>query len=265
MDASALYKAGQVAEAIDAQIAAVKASPLDQGKRLFLFELLVFAGDLDRAQKHIEAVRYEQPELDNAVAQYRQLLDSERARRQALNGKVQPQFLAEPPEHAKLRILGLVKLNAGAADAGTCFTEANSQIGPIQGTLNGKAFATLRDGDDRLGSILEVHAHGRYFWVPLEQVAALAMNAPRFPRDLVWIPAHLQLQGGEEGPVFLPALYPGSDQESDTQLKLGRLTDWRDQSPTRGVGAKIFYIDGVESCLLDWRRLEVSSATNDKP
>ncbi len=49
MNATELYRAGKLQEAITAQVAEVKANPTDQGKRLFLFELLVFAGDLDRA------------------------------------------------------------------------------------------------------------------------------------------------------------------------------------------------------------------------
>ena len=42
MNASELYKAGKLQEAVDAQIKEVKASPADQSKRLFLFELLAF-------------------------------------------------------------------------------------------------------------------------------------------------------------------------------------------------------------------------------
>ena len=44
MNAGELYKAGRLGEAIEAQVQEVKASPLDQSKRLFLFELLAFSG-----------------------------------------------------------------------------------------------------------------------------------------------------------------------------------------------------------------------------
>ena len=82
MNASDLYKAGKLQEAIDAQIKEVKVSPADQAKRLFLFELLAFAGDLDRARRQIEAINYAEVELIAGVLSYKKLVDSEQARRQ---------------------------------------------------------------------------------------------------------------------------------------------------------------------------------------
>ncbi len=259
MDANQLFKSGKLAEAIDAQVAIVKAKPIDQGARLFLFELLAFAGDLDRAQKQIDAIPSDQPEIATALLDYRNLLAGERARRQVFSNKVQPEFLKEPGEHVRLRMLGLLKLADGlTAEAATAFDEANDQLPALKGKLNDQPFDGLRDGDDCLGSVLEVFSNGRYFWVPLEQVDILTMNAPRFPRDLLWIPAHLEMKEGDAGSVFLPALYPGTYQESDPQLKLGRLTDWRGEAPVRGLGVKTFFVGPDESSILDWRKLEVS-------
>src|SRR4051812_25155547 len=99
MNATDLYRSGQLQEAITAQLAEVKAAPADQGKRLFLFELLVFAGDLDRAQRQIDVVRYDTPELDLGVATYRQLLDAERARRRLFSEALVPHFFGEQPDH----------------------------------------------------------------------------------------------------------------------------------------------------------------------
>lgn len=257
MDANQLFKAGQLAEAIDAQVAVVKAKPMDQGQRLFLFEMLVFAGDLDRAQRQIDAIQADQPEIVAAIMDYRKLLDAERTRRQVFSTKVQPGFLGPVPEHVRLRLLGLTKLTDNAsAEAAALFQEANGLVAPLSISLNGKAYSAMRDGDDCLGAVLEVNANGRYFWVPLEQIQTLTMNAPRFPRDLLWIPAHLEMKEGEAGSVFLPALYPGTENESDPQLKLGRLTDWRGEDPVRGVGVKIFFVDADEVSILDWRKLE---------
>jgi type VI secretion system protein ImpE len=258
MDATQLFKSGQLTEAIDAQLAVVKAKPMDQGQRLFLFEMLAFAGDLDRAQRQIDAIQSDQPEIVVALMDYRKLLEAERTRRQVFTNKAQPGFLGPVPEHVRVRLIGLVKLaDKATAEAATLFQEANSQIAALQGTLNGNAFSSLRDGDDCLGSILEVYAKGKYYWVPLEQIDALTMVAPRFPRDLLWIPAHLETKEGDAGSVFLPALYPGTDQESDPQLKLGRLTDWRGEEPVRGVGVKIFFVGADESSILDWRNLKM--------
>ncbi|MBI2804906.1 MAG: SciE type virulence protein [Planctomycetes bacterium] len=257
MDANQLYKAGKLAEAIDAQIAVVKAKPIDQGARLFLFELFAFSGDLDRAQKQIDAMQADQPEIATALLDYRKILAAERSRREVFGNKVQPEFLMEPPEHVRDRLLGLLKLADNApAEAQAAFAKANDALPELKGTLDGKPFDSLRDGDDCLGSVLEVFSQGRYFWVPFEQIQMLTMNAPRFPRDLLWIPAHLEMRQGDAGSVFLPALYPGTEKETDTQLKLGRLTDWRGDSPVRGVGVKIFFVGDEEMSLLDWRKLE---------
>ena len=80
MNAAELFKAGKPHEALAAQTQEVKGKPGDQGKRLFLFELLAFAGDLDRARRQIGAVTYDDPDLETAAA-YRELIDAEEARR----------------------------------------------------------------------------------------------------------------------------------------------------------------------------------------
>ena len=79
MNASELFKAGKLQEAIDAQTQEVKSHPADHGKRLFLFEMLAFAGNLDRARRQIDAVTYGEVELDTAVVGYRKILDAEHA------------------------------------------------------------------------------------------------------------------------------------------------------------------------------------------
>ena len=81
MDASEDYKRGDLRAALAAQLQQVKDDPGHEGKRLFLFELLTFAGELDRAQRQIEALLTGETEHDLPFLAYRQLLDSERGRR----------------------------------------------------------------------------------------------------------------------------------------------------------------------------------------
>jgi protein involved in temperature-dependent protein secretion len=61
MSASELFKQGRLKEALDTQLQEVKAQPGNHGKRLFLFELASFAGDLERARRQIDAVEYPEP------------------------------------------------------------------------------------------------------------------------------------------------------------------------------------------------------------
>jgi type VI secretion system protein ImpE len=115
--------------------------------------------------------------------------------------------------------------------------------------------------------VLEVFAMGKYFWLPLEQVESLAMNAPRFPRDLLWTHARVQVRNGPKGEIFLPALYPGSHDQADIQLKLGRGTDWKplEGGATLGIGLRTFLVNDDPVTLLEWRELLTFDTAEGSP
>jgi type VI secretion system protein ImpE len=258
MNASELFKAGKLQAAIDEQIREVKANAADPSRRLFLFELAAFAGDLERAKRQIEAVSYGEPDRDATVAVYRKLLDSEEKRRRLFRDGLAPRFLGEQPEHAQRRLEAVQRLREGRqAEAAELIARANEQAGELKGSLNGKAFGGFRDADDLFGTVLEAMAHGEYFWVPAEQIDSLALNPPRFPRDLLWLPARLTTKAGEHGEVFLPVLYPQSHEHPDEEVRLGRKTDWKqaEGGPVLGVGARTFLIGDDGVALADWREL----------
>jgi len=258
MSATALYQAGKLDDAIAAQIQDVKAAPADRGKRLFLFELLAFSGDLARARKQLDVIQYDDPDLQRATESYRRLLDAEEARRKVFREGGEPKFLLDPPTHVKHRLEAVTRLREGKpVEAADLLDKAAAETPDVPGSLNEKAVGTVRDGDDLFGTVLEVLAHGEYFWVPLEQVETLTMNAPKFPRDLIWMPARLEVEGSA-GEVFLSALYPGSHESADVPLRLGRATDWApvaaEDGPARGVGTHLFLVDGDPVALPDWRQ-----------
>lgn len=260
MNATELYRAGRLDDAVAAQVQAVKNDPADQGKRLFLFELLAFAGDLDRARRQIDAVNYGQLELDAAVLNYRKLLDAEATRRRVFREGIMPQFLVPPPEHLGPRLEAVTRLRAKEpAEAAKLLDQANEAAPAVRGLLNAKPFDALRDADDLFGPVLEVMAHGDYYWVPLEQVVSLGMHAPKFPRDLIWVPAKLAVKDGPAGDVFLPVLYPGSHEHAEGPVKLGRATDWKqaEGGPVLGAGLRTFLVGDEPSTLLEWRELMV--------
>src|SRR5262249_57307224 len=97
------------------------------------------------------------------------------------------------------------------------------------------------------------------FWLPLDQLDTLAANAPAYPRDLLWLPARVVMKEGEQGDVFLPALYPGSHESPEEPIKLGRSTDWKqaEGGPVLGVGARTFLVGEEASGLLEWRQLQM--------
>lgn len=258
MHADELFKQGQLFDAITAQIQEVKSHPGDHARRLFLFELLTFAGDLDRAGRQIQAIHYGELELDSAVAGYQRLLDAERSRRKLFQEGVAPQFLLDPPPHVAKHLEAIAALRAKEpAEASRLLAEAHATAPRFQARLNDQVVTELRDCDDLFGTILEVMAHGNYYWVPLEQVELLAITAPRFPRDLIWLPARLELRDGAAGDVFLPALYPNTANQADDQVRLGRVTDWIQtaEGPVQGVGSRLFLAGEETKSFYEFREL----------
>ena len=55
-DATKHFQAGRLSEAVTAALAEVKARPGDTARRLFLAELLCFAGELERADRQLDVV-----------------------------------------------------------------------------------------------------------------------------------------------------------------------------------------------------------------
>jgi type VI secretion system protein ImpE len=257
MTPTELYKAGKLREAVDAQIKEVKEHPADQSRRLFLFELLAFTGELDRARRQIDALKYDQPDLDMAALSYRKLIDSEEARRRVFAEGIAPGFLGTPPGHLALRLEAAGNIRLGRHDeAAALLNQAEEATPPFKGKLNGKPFESLRDADDLFSGVLEVMAQGQYFWVGLDQIVAIAMNPPKYPRDLIYAPARIELET-ETGEVFLPVLYPSTYRNEDDLIRLGRLTDWitSEGGSVFGVGARVFLVDDDSANLLDFREL----------
>ena len=266
MQPKELYEAGRLQEAIAAQIALVKDAPADEGKRMFLFELLAFACQWERARRQLDALQFSEVERQTAAVQYRDLLAAEEQRQKVFAGAGRPEFLTEAPKHALLRLEAVAALAAGRAElAAERVAEANELTPPIGGLLNGAPFDALRDADDLFGSVLEVMAKGKYFWVPLETVEALALNPPRFPRDLIWAPARLAMNEGASGEVFLPTRYPGAEGAADELLRLARATDWTEPTPglVLGQGLRMFLAGEDAQSLLDWRQLEVGGLVDE--
>jgi len=151
MDASQLFKSGNLAEAIDAQIAVVQGETDRPGARLFLFEFarLRWRVRSGRAAKSMRSSTTS-PISSLAVAEIKRVVEAERLRRLVFGKKAQPELLAPPPDHVRLRLLGLMKLGRTAprSKAADAFQQANSQIPNSKGSLNGKPFDGFRDGDD---------------------------------------------------------------------------------------------------------------------
>jgi type VI secretion system protein ImpE len=259
MNASELFQAGQLKAAIDAQLAKVKSKPADQGARLFLFELFLFSGDLDRARKQLDVLKYDNPAHEAAIAQFRAALTSEATRREVFAGTATPKWLMEMPEHVPMR-LEAVKLMAQGqtAEAKAKFDTANAAVPALKGTFNGKPFEGIYDADERFGTVIEVFGtSGLYSWVPLDLVESITMNPPSRPLDVLYRPANLVLRDGPTGDVLIPALYPDSYNSPDEELKLGRATEWTSGEICTGLGVKVHFNGDAQLDFHKWREIMV--------
>ncbi|WP_426956431.1 type VI secretion system accessory protein TagJ [Muricoccus radiodurans] len=244
-------RAGDIAAAIAAAQAKVKAAPRDADARWLLAELLLLSGDAERADRMLDAAVLDDP--NPAVLEFRRLLRAEVVRQQVWAEGRAPNFQgqqATPAQEAALR--AIVALRAGdAAGAAAAAAEAEATRPRAPGTaelVNGKTieFDDIRDADDLIAPGLEIlTTAGEHMLVSFERLGSLAFTPGRRPRDVVWRRAEITLKDGSDGVIFVPALYPrGTGQVSD-QLRLGRVTEWEesgegDQVLVRGMGQRLW-------------------------
>jgi type VI secretion system protein ImpE len=266
MGAKELFDNGDLRGAIDQLTQDLKTNPREARSRIFLFELLCFAAEFDRAGRQLDAIAQlsSNVQVEMGVQVYRNLLQAELARSAFFDGKsLQPKFVSEPPPYAGLHLEAAVKLRQNQLqDFENLLDESSDLRTPLQGQIDGSPFSDLRDGDDLLGPFLEVLFHADYVWVPFEHIKQLQIQAPRTLRDLIWIPAKIELRNQPPGDVYLPVQYHRSASHSDDRVKLGRMTDWKKvgEGTHLGAGQRMFLVDDTEQALLQIRNIEFSAS-----
>jgi type VI secretion system protein ImpE len=211
----------------------LRENPTDAQRRIFLFELLCFAGNFSRAEKQLDVLAQRGADAAMGTLLYRSALHAEQIRQELFTTGSYP---------------------TGPAPR------------PVSGTLNGAPFRSLTDADPRLGARLEIFAAGQYTWLPLEQIASIRMEAPRRLRDLLWAPAAVrtspEYQGVELGEVLTPVMAPLSWRHESDAVRLGRVTEWQDLPDGRQVpvGQKLLLVDDQEFPILEVRELDIVPA-----
>jgi type VI secretion system protein ImpE len=244
--AGALFRAGRLALALEKAGQAVRKAPGDLGARIMLGELLVFAGNLERADVILDAAAQADPSSAVVVAEFRQLLRAEIARRQLRRDGRLPEFLGKPTEALKHSLAALVALRAGnTAEANAAAAAAEAARPHVSGRSGDTSFDDFRDADDLCAGFFEVlTTTGKYFWIPMERVESISFHAPRRPRDLCWRRASMSVTAGPDGEVYIPVIYGSEETDLSDDLRLGRATDWRQDAgaPVRGVGQRMFLV-----------------------
>ena len=232
MKAKELLDGGKVRDAERALSVALRDNPADVAQRTFLFELLCFSGQYDRAEKQLGVLAKGSQDAEMGAVLYYSALHAEKTRHAMFQKQEFPGAAAAPSP---------------------------------AGTLNGKPFASISDADPAVGARLELYAAGAYLWIPFEHIASIQIAPPRVLRDTLWTPAFVltgpSFKGTDIGQVIIPAIYPFSWKSDDESVWLGRSTQWvaDDDGHEFPVGQKMFIVDGEEVPLLEIRSLEFTS------
>jgi type VI secretion system protein ImpE len=238
-----LFEAGRLADAVAAANAAVRQAPADLAPRVLLAELLLFAGNLERADVVLDAGSAIDPQAAIVIAEFRQLLRADLARRQQRRDGRLPEFLGEPTPALAAILRACIAIRTGdPAEASVLAAQAEASRTRVTGTVDGVAFDDFRDADDLHAGYFEVlTTTGKYFWIPTERVETIQFEKPKRARDLYWRRAAMSVRNGPDGVVYLPAIYGDDNPQTRDELRLGRATDWtEDAGPVRGLGQRMF-------------------------
>ena len=257
--AKTLFDEGKLGPAIEELTRGVKADPSDTGLRTFLFELLCFAGDWDRAERQLDVIGHQDGRAAVGAQAYRNNIKAERERRRLFADGLHPHFLTEPPPYADLLLAAVGSLCEGdAGGARSALARAQEERPRLAGRMNGRPFRDFRDADDFVGPVLELFVGEKYAWLPFDQIRKVEVAAPHSLRDLVWARARVESVGGTAGEFFVPALYAGSGVQADDRVRLGRMTRWEEAGEDlyRAAGLRLFTVDGEEGQMFEAREIE---------
>jgi type VI secretion system protein ImpE len=194
-----LYREGRLAEAIASLQAYLREQPADGRARSFLFELLCFAGEFDRARKQLAMLTQGSNDTRLGASFYFAALAAETERQAWYEDFSAPEV-----------------------------PDGDSDI--VAGECDGRRFQGIRDLDSRLGGSLEFLAAGKYHRIAFRDLKRIELLAPTRVRDLYWRTANVvtseNLGSSQLDSVLIPVIYPHTYLFDDDQTRLGRNTDF---------------------------------------
>jgi len=265
-----LFREGRLPEALEAAQDALRRSPGDVDLRLLYFELLVFAGDLERASTAIEAALRSPgltPRATTGLVHRKRLLRGEAWRQQWYRQGRVPMLLTEisPAIEALMRVNVLI--SADELDEAAAASDRVDELrARPRGEIDDVAIGDWRDLDDRCGGVLEcITAGGDYAWLDMANVSALRFEPPSIMMDLLWRETQVRTVDQSTLDVHVPVLYAGSAQSLANDARLGRATVWTELTDTLavGVGQRCIWTGAGERAILEIDSVKFESEGRD--
>ncbi|WP_426104336.1 type VI secretion system accessory protein TagJ [Massilia sp. TSP1-1-2] len=252
-------EAGNLPAALTALQDAVRREPANVKHRIFLFQLLSVMGQWNRALTQLNVAG----ELDAAtlpmVQTYREAIQCEALRGAIFSGAHAPLVFGQPQPWLAL-LLDALQCDAANAPERAASARAQAfELAPaIGGSIDGQRFAWLADADQSLGPVLEAVVNGRYFWIPMQRISRIEIDAPADLRDAVWMPASFTWTNGAHTVGLIPTRYQGTVAHGGDALLLSRRTEWVEEGAAagRGLGQRTLATDVGDFALMDVRVIE---------
>lgn len=270
-EAEAHLREGDLAAALAALEAHVRAHPASPEHRVFLFQLLAVMGQWDRALRQLNVGADMDPGTLGMAMMYRPALRCELLRASVFEGRRTPLIFGEPASWVAL-ILDALRLEAeghpgeAAQTRAQALVEAPATSGTIrvahdQGEDTEAAFTWIADADSRVGPMLPAILNGKYYWVPYSSIARIELEPPIDLRDLVWLPVHFRFANGGDAPALIPTRYPGSESHENDAIRLARRTEWLEPfaGTFHGLGQRILATDAGDFPLLQIRAIALDN------
>jgi type VI secretion system protein ImpE len=243
----------------------VRAKPGDAKLRVFLFQLLCVLGQWERALNQLKVASSLDPAALAMAQTYGDAVQCEAVRDGVFAGTRSPLVFGEPEGWLALLIESLLRAGRGDEEQSRHLRSRAFEDAPASpGTLDGRPFDWIADADSRLGPVMEAVINGRYYWVPFVRLSKIQIEPPTDLRDLVWTPAHLELENGGEAVALIPTRYPGSH-AADGIIALARKTIWEEAAPNvhYGLGQRVWSTDQDETPIMEVRTVVLNGKRDD--
>ena len=254
------FKEGNLKGALEELQNQIRSHPENSRYRVFLFQLLAVLGRWKRAVSQLDVLEDLDKSMWPMVHLYREAIRCENLRAEVFAGRRKPLIFGDPPQWMAY-LLESLRLGAeGQHEKSLALRDqAFESAKESSGTIDEQSFGWIADADSRLGPVLELILNGRYFWVPFQQIRAIAVTAATDLRDLVWLPAHFTWVNGGEAFGLLPTRYPGSENAQDPAIQLARKTEWVELADgiVTGSGQRMLATDQHDYPLLDIRHVTI--------